>query len=252
MVGSALRQATPSSPADRAPPSPRAQADADESQQVQREIAKCLFEALPQLREAELVDILEFIAAQHSGNNFNADNSAKALDVCAFVQKRPFAVSKEGVAAIARLARHALGSAPGDEKTAAQTEHKLWLITSGALNTAAAISSFDGDAVSLFDALQRDGVVRGKYRERQYAIEAMRDHLQDPGAYRQEEDGDELILRKLNTIPSYHIVVAILLLLLAIWIAGVGSSEMAQRNLLEKVGPWVGYVVPPREGPLYS
>ena len=55
---------------------------------VMQACAKCVFEALPKLREEQLVDVLEFVAAQHTGTNFNPDNASKALEVCAFVRRR--------------------------------------------------------------------------------------------------------------------------------------------------------------------
>lgn len=148
----------------------------------------CLFEALPALPQERLIDLLEFIASQHGGSSFNPDNTLKALEIAAFVQRRPFAVSASGVASIARLARHALGSSSGVGNS---TEHQLWLLTSGALNTAAAIHEFDGDAVRFFDAARRDDAVRGKYLQRQYAQAAMEAHVAAPDAYAGGDEGGE-------------------------------------------------------------
>ena len=44
----------------------------------------------------QLVDMLEFVATQHSGSSFNADNTEKALEIAAFCRQRPFAVSASG------------------------------------------------------------------------------------------------------------------------------------------------------------
>ena len=52
---------------------------------------------------------------------------------------------------LARLARHALSKSSGE---ASSTEHRLWLLTSGALNTAAAICEYGGNASGFFKALQ--------------------------------------------------------------------------------------------------
>ena len=53
---------------------------------------------------------------------------------------------------------------------------------SGALNTAAAIADFDGDAAGMFDAAVNDGVVRGKYVARHFATVAMRDFVEKTAA----------------------------------------------------------------------
>jgi len=217
------------------PPPMTTEAQRQENAQILQACTKCLFEALPKMHEQELVDLLEFVAVQHSGNNFNPDNSAKALEICAFLSKRPFAATKVGVAALARLARHALGS--GDEKSA---EHKLWLLTSGALNTAAAICAYDGDAVVLFDAMQKDGGVRGRYLQRQYATKAMQEHVQDPGAYLEEEDPDELLMRKVSALRTSQLAVPVLLLLLAIAIAFVCGNETAQGAIVSRLEKWSG------------
>lgn len=50
----------------------------------------------------------QFIHVQHSGSNFNTDNTAKATDVINYVHTAPFAVSEHGVGCLARLARYAL------------------------------------------------------------------------------------------------------------------------------------------------
>ena len=56
-----------------------------------------VFEALPDLDQAQLVELLEFIATQHSGYNYSADNGNRAKDIAAFLARAPFAVSKTGV-----------------------------------------------------------------------------------------------------------------------------------------------------------
>ena len=185
------------------------------------------------------MDLLEFIAAQHSGSSFNPDNTSKALEIAAYVQRRPFAITKPGVAAIARLARHALGSSNGQGNSA---EHQLWLLTSGALNTAAAICEFDGNAVAFFDAVKRDGVVRGKYVQRHYATAAMDEHVSDPNTYEESEDPDALVMRKMRALRPLQLAVAALLLVVAIF-AGIiaGDQETQARVMNELVLPWFGY-----------
>ena len=96
---------------------------------------------------------------QHSGSNFNADNTSKAHATAVFVESRPFAISKRGVASLCKLARYSLEKSEGKPKEN-NAEHQLWLLMSGALNTAAAIADFDGDAAGMFDAAVNDGVAR--------------------------------------------------------------------------------------------
>lgn len=150
---------------------------AEQTASVAIRVQKALFEALPTHGAERLVDLLEFIAVQHSGSSFNPDNTAKALDIAAFVKKRPFAVSQTGVASLAKLARHALGSSDGKATSA---EHQLWLLTSGALNTAAAAREFKGDVVALFEAVRSEASVRGRYLQRMFAQAAMQEHLENP------------------------------------------------------------------------
>lgn len=137
---------------------------------------------MPELNEAQLVDMLEFIATQHSGKNFEpGKNVDKADEIAAFVKKSPFAVTKEGIRSLAALARHALETSTdqGKEGNANTAEHQLWLLTSGALNTAAAISSHGGDAKAFFEAVESapDGLERGKYTQRHYAMQAMQQYV---------------------------------------------------------------------------
>jgi len=131
--------------------------------------------ALPDLPTPRVVDMLEFIYAQHSGSSFNPDNTSKASSIIEFLEARPFPATKEGVASLAALARHALGKSEGQANS---PEHQLWLLTSSALNTAAAIADFGGDAARLFDAIDRGGPERGKYLQRHYATLAMKQHTE--------------------------------------------------------------------------
>ena len=60
-------------------------------------LTSALMESLPHLSEERLVHLLEFVAVQHSGNNFNPDNTAKEAEIIAFLKTAPYAVSPEGV-----------------------------------------------------------------------------------------------------------------------------------------------------------
>ena len=44
---------------------------------TQERVAEVVFEALPDLQEQELIDLLDFIFTQHSGSAFNPDNTPK-------------------------------------------------------------------------------------------------------------------------------------------------------------------------------
>lgn len=191
--------------------------------------SECVFAALPSLPAERMVDLLEFIAAQHSGSSFNPDNTARALDVAAFLQARPYPASKPGVAALARLARHALGSSSGSAKSA---EHQLWLLTSGALNTAAAVAEFEGNAVALFDAVRRDGGVRGRYMQRLYATAAMEEHVAAPEAYTEPRPAAPAP----EEWDTFKLAFLALFLCMAVLTALLALSETALPNLLEWAG----------------
>jgi hypothetical protein len=201
-------------------------------------VQKALFEALPALASERMVDLLEFIAMQHPGHSFNPDNTAKALEIAAFCRRHPYAVSPSGVASLARLARHALGSSDGGAQSA---EHQLWLLTSGALNTAAAILEHEGDAVALFEAIRQEPAVRGRYVQRLFAQAAMQDHLQNPEAFRvglPPPDVGAALRRQLLTLGPVQLALAGAVLFVAV-IAGVCvMSESATYGLaavLERV-----------------
>jgi len=218
--------------------------------QVIEACGACLFAALPSLPPDRMVDILEFIAAQHSGSSFNPDNTDKALEIAAFLQQRPFSVTQPGVASIARLARHALGSARGDD--AGNTpEHQLWLLTSGALNTAAAIASFEGDAVKFFNAVRRDGLVRGKYLQRHYAQSAMSEHVSSPEKYTEAAaaaDPDIVLDRQARAgkLSFVHVFCATLGLVVAILGGMLRYSPTYESNMRSTLG--LSMPVPSREG----
>jgi hypothetical protein len=77
---------------------------------------------------------------------------------------------------LCKLSRHCLKKSEDQGNTA---EHQLWLLSSGALNTAAAVASFEGDAARCFAALdqQTGGLERGKYLHRHYSVAAMRKYV---------------------------------------------------------------------------
>ena len=64
---------------------------------LQQQVAESVFEALPDLEEQELVELLDFVFQQHSGGAFNPDNTPKKEVIVGFVNERPFAVSERGV-----------------------------------------------------------------------------------------------------------------------------------------------------------
>ena len=65
---------------------------------TQERVAEVVFEALPDLQEQELIDLLDFIFTQHSGSAFNPDNTEKKDEIVQFLEGRPFASSERGVA----------------------------------------------------------------------------------------------------------------------------------------------------------
>lgn len=79
------------------------------------------------------------------------------------------------LASLCRLSRHCLQKSEDKGNSA---EHQLWLLSSGALNTAAAVAVFEGSAARCFEALER-GSERGKYLQRFYAQQAMRKFVEE-------------------------------------------------------------------------
>ena len=189
-----------------------------------------LFEALTDVPPETLVDLLEFVACQHSGSSFNPDNFDKALEIAAFCSKRPFAVSKPGVACLAKLARHALGCSTGTGNT---PEHQLWLLTSSALNTAAAINEHEGGAAGFFEACRKDGVVRGKYLQRFYAQAAMQAHLEQPEAFKEAIppiDYDAVLRERLMSLhPAYVLIGCVLVILCVVLSVGATNAPLGMR-----------------------
>jgi hypothetical protein len=207
--------------------------------ELMQRVQQAVFEALPGLAVENLVELLEFIAVQHSGSNFNADNQSKALEIAAFCRTKTFACSTQGVASLARLARHALGSGNGEATSA---EHQLWLLASGALNTAAAVRAHDGDAVSCFDTIRTDGNVRGRYMQRIYAQHAMQDHLQkpkealvDPNAP-DPNDPDEILKRKMQALKPVELFCAAIGLFIAVVAGIIFVNETAMYTVAGSLG----------------
>jgi len=79
---------------------------------LQQQVAESVFEALPDLEEQELVELLDFVFQQHSGGAFNPDNTPKKEVIVGFVNERPFAVSERGVTRRAPLDTAAHGLLP--------------------------------------------------------------------------------------------------------------------------------------------
>lgn len=209
-------------------------AGADQAEVIAR-VQQALFEALPGLQVERLVELLEFIAVQHSGSNFNPDNQDKALEIAAFCQKSSYPVSKAGVSGLARLARHALGKSDGKGNSA---EHQLWLLTSGALNTAAAVAAHECDAVTCFTAIRTDGGVRGRYMQREYAKAAMREHLERPEAALRDpdapdpDDPDAVLQARLANLKPLQLYGAGLVLCVALFLGVVLVNERGTHSLL--------------------
>ena len=63
---------------------PRRMADAAS---LQQQVAESVFEALPDLEEQELVELLDFVFQQHSGGAFNPDNTPKKEVIVGFVNE---------------------------------------------------------------------------------------------------------------------------------------------------------------------
>lgn len=200
-------------------------------------LQKALFAALPAHAPEQLVDLLEFIAVSHCGSSFNPDNTGKALEIAAYVKKKPFATSPVGVQSLAKLARHALGSSDGSSFS---PEHQLWLLTSSALNTAAAVCEFDGDAVAMFEALRKEPETRGRYMQRMFAQAAMEDHVQNPTAATDDlppPDVGAALRRQFRTLGPCQIILGAMTVFVAIVAAIVVVSEGATNkvvNLLQE------------------
>ena len=92
---------------------------------AQATVFEAVSAALPSLPTPQVVDILEFIYAQHSGSSFNPDNTSKAPAIIEFLEQRPFAATPAGVTSLACLARHALSKSEGKGNS---PEHQLWLL----------------------------------------------------------------------------------------------------------------------------
>ena len=217
---------------------------------LQQQVAESVFEALPDLEEQELVELLDFVFQQHSGGAFNPDNTAKKEVIVGFVNERPFAVSERGVtrrappdtarsrfvalctyaalcrSSLCRLSRHCLQKSEAKGNSA---DNQLWLLSCGALNTAAAIADFGGDSARCFEALDPEtgsGLERGKYLNRHYATEAMRKHVdQQQAAAAQAADRPRWLTPQ--NLPAAWTIAAVLAVLfswlISLWIFPVSD-----------------------------
>ena len=221
---------------DDADDAPQTAEDQAARQQIMIKIHDALVTALPALPPSKLVDLLEFIAVQHVAS-FNPDNTGKALEIAAFCKRSPFAVSRPGVAALARLARHSLGLSEGRPQS---PEHQLWLLASGALNTAAAILEFDGDAVSCYEEIRANGGTRGRYMQRLFAQSAMQDHVQDPNVFKEAVPPPDLnaaLRRVVANMGPLQLLLAGFLLFVAVVAGIVVVSERATIKVANAIVP---------------
>ena len=146
-----------------------------------------------------------------------------------------FPCSSQGVSALARVARHArLG------KGRRPAEHQLWLLASGALNTAAAVCAHDGDAVSCFESIRTDSAVRGKFMQRIYAQHAMQDHVQNPDVClsQETEDPDAVLIRLVSNLGPAQLFCAASALFVAIMASVILASESASASAAR----WLGLI----------
>ena len=224
-------------PAPAAAPATEEDVSPEETAEVVSRLQQALFKALPSYAMEQLTELLEFIATQHPGSNFNPDNTSKAIEICAFCKKTPFPVSAAGVSALARLARHCLGSSDGDSKS---VEHQMWLLTGTALNTAAAVRDFDGDPLALFEAVRTDGGVRGRYMQRLFAKAAMEAHLRSPDDYRDgvpPPDVRAALMRQLKEFGPLQIVLSSLVLFVAVVAGLFFINDRAHDTIVDLTAP---------------
>jgi len=150
--------------------------EANSLEKIVEELYKYLHEVLPSMSTERMVDLLEFIAIQNAGIA-EMDNTVRRPDIAACCRERPFVISGEGINSLANLVRHAEATCTIEGNPFAyplkSLEHRTWALVEGALNTAAAITRFDGDALACFAAVDMPGPVRSKYFRRGYARDAL-------------------------------------------------------------------------------
>jgi hypothetical protein len=194
---------------------------------------------------------------QFSGSCFNPDNTGRADAIAAFLHDRPFAATKKGVDALARLALFALGKSEelagtvGATGRAVAPEQQLWLLASSALNTAAAIrESGEPGADAAFIWIERQRDVRSKYLQRHFATAAMRAapverplqmnsppvkllnsrHNNRHAANQSSTGGAHAIATPLRLVLAFIIVC--ISALVALWLGSVGSYAYTPRTTL--------------------
>jgi len=135
-----------------------------------------LHKALASMPTKRMVDLLEFIASQNAGIAAT-DNTVRRQVIAECCRKRPFVLSGEGIDALVDLVRHAEAACTIEGNPFAyplkSLEYLTWALVEGALNTAAAIAMFEGDAIACFEAIDKPGTVRSKYFRRGYACDAL-------------------------------------------------------------------------------
>jgi len=151
-------------------------ADTDVIERLQ----KVVLEALPNLPCDRIIDVIEFIAVQHTvngGSVFEDEKLPLAEDVVTCCRNRPFVLTNDGISSLLCLAHHGSDMCTLDGNPFAyplrSLEHQLWILFEGALNTAVAIREFDANATAFFEAIRDSRSIRSKYARRLYAVEAM-------------------------------------------------------------------------------
>jgi len=149
-----------------------------------------LREALPLLPSDRLVDLLDFIATQHAAHlpgKTDTDNTCSHQEIAKCCHSRPFVLSEHGIKSFVDLVRFAEAACIIEGNPFAlplrSFEYQMWDMLEGALNTAAAIVSFDRDAMAFFEAINSPRSIRGKYLRRAYARNAMQQPVEGPVNY---------------------------------------------------------------------
>ena len=129
-------------------------------------------------------------------------------------------------ASLCKLSRHCLQKSEDKGNSA---EHQLWLLSSGALNTAAAIAEFDGDSARCFEALDREtggGLERGKYLQRHYAMKAMRKHVDQQQAAAASQAAERPRWLTPQNLPAAWTIAA-LLAVLSSWLVSLWGFPLS-------------------------
>jgi hypothetical protein len=147
-------------------------------QELVEHLHRYLSKALPLLPSERLVDLLEFIAIQNASKVFGeTDNTSRRQEIAMCCQMRPFVLSEGGIKSLVDLVRFAEATCTVEgnpfSSPLGSLENQMWTLVEGALNTVAAIVSFERDAIACFEAVDSPGSVRCKYLRRGYARDAM-------------------------------------------------------------------------------